>query len=212
MDDGPYVLLYPDGSQVTTVPGTHKPFTLKEYKEEIGKTYQRLNFFICPEKDLKDHEHLSENSESDNEVVIRSRTAAEFEHADTLPFEPQLESTPNVKEIHESAAPKIIPNSDDAIPSTSGHLATKSTSYSIYTDLYAPIVITDSDEEVDLSDTGKSQEVLENPENPTEHTSVSVPDIIENLALAIDHKKVSRFNIARSNVWDGAVRGFKRGM
>lgn len=39
---------------------------------------------------------------------------------------------------------------------------------SIYTDLYAPIVITDSDEEVDLSDTGKSLDVLENPENPTE--------------------------------------------
>lgn len=37
-----------------------------------------------------------------------------------------------------------------------------------------------------------------------------MPDI-ENLALAIDHKKISRFNIARSNVWDGAVRGFKRG-
>ena len=53
MDEGPYVLLYPDGSQVITVPGTQKPFILKEYKEEIGKTYPRLNFFICPEKDLK---------------------------------------------------------------------------------------------------------------------------------------------------------------
>lgn len=30
-----------------------------------------------------------------------------------------------------------------------------------------------------------------------------------NLALPIDHKRVSRFNISRANVWDGAVRGFK---
>lgn len=31
------------------------------------------------------------------------------------------------------------------------------------------------------------------------------------MALSIDHKSVSRFNVARSNIWDGAVRGFKRG-
>lgn len=36
-------------------------------------------------------------------------------------------------------------------------------------------------------------------------------EIIADLALALDHKKVSRFNVARSNIWDGAVRGFKRG-
>ncbi|KAL4005242.1 hypothetical protein ACER0C_004955 [Sarotherodon galilaeus] len=34
--------------------------------------------------------------------------------------------------------------------------------------------------------------------------------IIANLALELDHKKVSRFNISRSAVWDGAVRGFRR--
>ena len=34
--------------------------------------------------------------------------------------------------------------------------------------------------------------------------------IIANLSLLIDHKKVSRFNILRANIWDGAVRGFKR--
>ncbi|MGL4897395.1 MAG: hypothetical protein ACRC31_03060 [Cetobacterium sp.] len=47
MEEGPYVLLYPDGSEVIHVPGTQKPFTLKEYKSEIGKPYQRINLFIC---------------------------------------------------------------------------------------------------------------------------------------------------------------------
>lgn len=37
-----------------------------------------------------------------------------------------------------------------------------------------------------------------------------MPDIVANLSLPIDHKRVSRFNISRVNVWDGAVRGFKR--
>lgn len=43
-----------------------------------------------------------------------------------------------------------------------------------------------------------------------EETNISLKDIVANLALPIDHKRVSRFNISRANVWDGAVRGFKR--
>ncbi|CAJ1061341.1 uncharacterized protein LOC125894224 [Xyrichtys novacula] len=43
-----------------------------------------------------------------------------------------------------------------------------------------------------------------------EPTSVQAAEVIANLALAIDHKKVSRFNISRADVWDGAVRGFRR--
>lgn len=41
-------------------------------------------------------------------------------------------------------------------------------------------------------------------------TNVQAHEVIAQLALAIDHKKVSRFNICRSDVWDGAVRGFQR--
>lgn len=40
---------------------------------------------------------------------------------------------------------------------------------------------------------------------------LSVSEIIKNLSLQIDHKHVSRFNICRSDIWDGAVRGLKRG-
>ncbi|XP_045898128.1 G2/M phase-specific E3 ubiquitin-protein ligase-like [Micropterus dolomieu] len=43
-----------------------------------------------------------------------------------------------------------------------------------------------------------------------EETGITLPDIVANLSLPIDHKKVSRFNISRANFWDGAVRGFKR--
>ena len=40
--------------------------------------------------------------------------------------------------------------------------------------------------------------------------NVTLPAIIANLSQHIDHGRVSRFNISRANVWDGAVRGFKR--
>lgn len=43
-----------------------------------------------------------------------------------------------------------------------------------------------------------------------EETGITLPDIVANLSLPIDHKKVTWFNISRANFWDGAVRGCKR--
>lgn len=39
----------------------------------------------------------------------------------------------------------------------------------------------------------------------------SASEIIANLALQFDRQTVSRFNICRSDIWDGVVRGFKSG-
>lgn len=51
LQDGPYVLLYPDCSEVIHLPGSEKKFKLADYKKEIGKQYHRINLFIC----LKTH-------------------------------------------------------------------------------------------------------------------------------------------------------------
>lgn len=51
--EGPYVLLYPDGTEVVTIPGTQRPFSLDEYKEEIGKPYARINLFIFLKEDFE---------------------------------------------------------------------------------------------------------------------------------------------------------------
>lgn len=53
MQEGPYILLYPDCSEVVHVPGSEMPFRLAEYKKEIGKAYSRITFFICLEKHYK---------------------------------------------------------------------------------------------------------------------------------------------------------------
>ena len=53
MDEGPYVLLYPDCSEVVHVPGTERPFKLAEYKKEIGKAYSRITFYLCLETYFK---------------------------------------------------------------------------------------------------------------------------------------------------------------
>lgn len=46
MDDWPFNLLNPGGSGVANFPGTQKTLLLKAYKEEIGKTYQRITICI----------------------------------------------------------------------------------------------------------------------------------------------------------------------
>lgn len=39
---------------------------------------------------------------------------------------------------------------------------------------------------------------------------ITLPDIVANLSFPIDHQRVSRFNISRANLWEGAARGFRR--
>lgn len=47
MEDGEYVLLYPDGTQIKNIPGTDTAFTIAHYKEAVGKDYQRITLYIC---------------------------------------------------------------------------------------------------------------------------------------------------------------------
>ena len=42
-----HVLLNSDGNEITTLPGTEKEFVLSEYKEDIGKNYNRITLFIA---------------------------------------------------------------------------------------------------------------------------------------------------------------------
>ncbi|XP_059371129.1 uncharacterized protein LOC132108439 isoform X3 [Carassius carassius] len=208
MHEGPYVLLYPDCSQVVHVPGSERPFKLAEYKKEIGKAYSRITFFICLEKHYK---RVDDTSDSDSEIVITTRSTAEFNRADTLVFEPQNQSTPKLKLEDERDAPGhpstiqpgqiVISDAEDLDPPEKN--PEKTSCYSKYTDLYAPNVEQGDEELVAVN--------VQNFQHTTmEETDITLSDIIANLSLPIDHKRVSRFNISRANVWDGAVRGFKR--
>ncbi|XP_035466662.2 zinc finger MYM-type protein 4 isoform X3 [Scophthalmus maximus] len=75
MEDREYVLLYPDGSQTTHIPGTETPFTIEKYKKAIGKAYQRITLYICPLEDLSksdgDDRNEEEEDEEEDEVVVR---------------------------------------------------------------------------------------------------------------------------------------------
>lgn len=52
LEDCAHVLLYPDAREVNNIPGTDIPFTVQKYKEAIGKSYQRIMFYICTVEDF----------------------------------------------------------------------------------------------------------------------------------------------------------------
>jgi len=43
-----YKLYYPDGSEIVSLPGNSEPFTLEKYKEDLGKTYNRISLYLSP--------------------------------------------------------------------------------------------------------------------------------------------------------------------
>ncbi|XP_023814808.1 G2/M phase-specific E3 ubiquitin-protein ligase-like isoform X3 [Oryzias latipes] len=178
-------------AQICNIPGTEVPFTLKEYKEALGKAYQRITLYICTAEDFftSSQETNHESDSSDSEVIIRSPRSKEFNTADTLLWEP-ADGEPGT----DSTAPEV--------PGTSSGTM-ETTCYSKYTELYAPIVIEDEDDSdrVECNHDIEEDEGMDKP---------SISEITANLALEIDHRAVSRFNICRSDIWNGAVRGFKR--
>ncbi|XP_024864663.1 uncharacterized protein LOC108243755 [Kryptolebias marmoratus] len=212
--DGPFLLLYPDGTEVINIPGTQTPFTLAAYKAEVGKPYQRISLFLCLKRDFEEVVKLSDLSDSDPEIVIRK--SSEFDLAETLPWEPLDESSPlqKVVETENGVADVVLANEVQQVidldensnnPSTSQSVTVQSSCYRDYTNLFEPVV--DDDDEIEEFTADKKQDL---PSDEHEETNVQAHEIIAELAMYIDHKKVSRFNICRTDVWDGAVRGFQR--
>ncbi|KAI9546157.1 hypothetical protein NQZ68_029392 [Dissostichus eleginoides] len=53
MEDGAHVLLYPDATEITNIPGTDIPFTVQMYRNASGKSYRRIALYICAVEDLE---------------------------------------------------------------------------------------------------------------------------------------------------------------
>ena len=66
-NDKTYKLCFPDGSEVSTLPGTKEPFTLEKYKEDLGKTYTRITLFLCPLEDASDTDEPEQSCTSELE-------------------------------------------------------------------------------------------------------------------------------------------------
>jgi hypothetical protein len=66
--------LYPDWSEVNKIPGTEKNFTLKDYKNELGKLYERIHLYICKRTDVLASNSIPEDDDEElHEVKLMNR-------------------------------------------------------------------------------------------------------------------------------------------
>ncbi|KAK1162737.1 G2/M phase-specific E3 ubiquitin-protein ligase, partial [Acipenser oxyrinchus oxyrinchus] len=68
-----------------------------------------------------------------------------------------------------------------------------------YTEVFAPIPLSDDSSVEDTEETVIAQE-----------SHITISNIIEDLFLQVNNAACSRFIINRADVWDGALRGFRR--
>ena len=64
-----YVLLYPDTSQVITLPGSLKEFSLSDYKRDLGKAYSKIYFYLCSKTDFEMVAEFTDAETDDDELV-----------------------------------------------------------------------------------------------------------------------------------------------
>jgi len=61
-------LVYLDGESATTLPGQpEEAFTLRKYKEDLGKQHNRITLYFCPDEP----EQLEIDNEADEEFHSR---------------------------------------------------------------------------------------------------------------------------------------------
>ena len=93
----PYVLLYPDFSEVHFVPGSKEIFSLMKYKEAISKDYKKLTFYLCLRDEFQYNQFSDWSSPDDND-----------DNNDT-----EHEKKPTVSAIESSPPIFITDDSDD---------------------------------------------------------------------------------------------------
>lgn len=49
-----FAWLYPDRTEVKCLPGGMEPFTLQQYKEELGKSYNWITLYLCTKTAILD--------------------------------------------------------------------------------------------------------------------------------------------------------------
>ena len=65
--------------EVRTIPGSEEPFVLRRYKEEIGKPYSKISFYICSLADFLEYTMNTSSSEEELPVSVSPVTNRDYE-------------------------------------------------------------------------------------------------------------------------------------
>ena len=65
-----FTLLYPDRNEVEYLQGGTEPFTLQRYKEELGKSFNRITLYLCKTTAILDAMFLKKYSSDESDVDL----------------------------------------------------------------------------------------------------------------------------------------------
>ena len=85
--------------EVKNIPGSEKPFTLRRYKEEIGKHYSKISFFLCSLADYLEHTINSSSSDEDEQLKSSKELISPINLNEASSLEPELPSQGPLEEV-----------------------------------------------------------------------------------------------------------------
>ena len=118
-----YILTYEDGAEAQFLPGTHSFFDLKSYREEIGKEYRRIVFFLCTQEDQTtaeknktfDYAETSSDTSEENARYESELIKNDEELAKQLQSQYDIEVKEEVIEVLDDSVPELesVNNAED---------------------------------------------------------------------------------------------------
>ena len=101
--DRGYVLVFQDGKLATEIPGSTEEFTLRKYKEGLGKSYSRISLYLCPASEKK----------AANETVPITKWFSEEDEMDAILGNSSNSSLDDLVDLPERAEPSGGPGSNE---------------------------------------------------------------------------------------------------
>ena len=224
-DDLRYTLLYPDGTEVKTLPGSSDCFILHKYKDEIGKSYSRVTLYIATKSDVSDalFSELEEkctaselSSDDESSTLVKELSVPTF-----LPkpqtFEPSIKEVDSKEEESVAYPAENTHQREVECPTCSRFFPLNK--IADHADLCADVWIGTVEGEAVLitaEETENPPSTADDTANPTsvETGSIVCPDdltaILETLQQQYVSGKEVRVNIRRKHIWSDFKQARKK--
>ena len=85
--------------EVKSIPRSEEPFTLRRYKEEIGKSYSKISFFLCSLADYLEHTINSSLSDEDEQHKSSKELNLPINLSEASSLGPELPSQGPLEEV-----------------------------------------------------------------------------------------------------------------
>ena len=203
-----YTLIYPDGSEVKTMPGSQEPFVLSSYKDEIGKSYSRLSLNITTKTEflLGEMPHIDDEDFSDQ---FASENEDENLMVPAFNFRPRRVETHQQLIDSPSASTSASSSAQDATNSHTQHRVQCPVCHQ-----YFPLNVIEehsencgeewigvlSDEDFENASYNAEKDEID-VENVSEGSPANLRAVLQSLANEFFNEDVIRLNIRRKTLW-----------